>query len=385
MKKKIDRLQIIFILLACYLQALFFGKANKKPQKISKILIIQTGKLGDMVCITPMFNAIKQKYPQSELWIMGNKINQELLSGHPLINHYITFDFKPIENLKILKQNNFSFAVSVFPDFNALATMILANIKYIAVPKIIDGFCPQNTKSYQLLSKFVLTKPDSIKEYAPRFYLKLLEPIDIFTDDTKKYLTYSNPANQKITKYLQDKKINLNQDFLICLAPSVGNKMKLWPADRFANVINYIYNNYQTKIILIGHGNDKEQIDSLIDKLNSRVNFINTYNLFNLDELKALISKMNLFISVDTGTIYLAEAFAIPTIDLVGALDENCQPPNGPLNKIVKGPREKPATCILNVRVVDIEQVRKQVLDMTDEMLIEKFEELVKILNLKKK
>jgi len=385
MLKIFKNFNILWLLFLCLLKILFTGRANKKSEKIEKILIIQTGKLGDMVCITPMFRVIKNQYPNCQLWVMGNKVNQELLRDYQLIDKYLVFNSVPSENLKILKQNNFSFATSVFPDFNALATMILADIKNIAVPQVIDGFCPQNTQTYRLLSKFVLTKPNSIKEYAPGFYLKLLETIDIFTNNTEKFLTYSQSAEEKINTFFQENNLIVQKDFIVCLAPSVGNKMKLWPAERFAKIADYIYEHHETKIILIGHGNDKENIDAMIKKMNPATKFINTYNLFNLDELKALIAKMNLFISVDTGTIYIAEAFKVPTIDIVGALDENCQPPNGPLNKIVKAPREKPATYILNVRVVNMTEALRQVQDITVEMVINKFEELVDLLPIKPK
>ena len=36
---------------------------------------------------------------------------------------------------------------------------------------------------------------------------------------------------------------------------------------------------------------------------------------------------VHLFISVDTGPIYIAEAFNVPTVDIVGPVDENVQPP----------------------------------------------------------
>jgi len=44
------------------------------------------------------------------------------------------------------------------------------------------------TKSYKILRKLVLSRSHRIGSYAGREYLKLLEPIDIFTEDTKKYL-----------------------------------------------------------------------------------------------------------------------------------------------------------------------------------------------------
>jgi len=44
---------------------------------------------------------------------------------------------------------------------------------------------------------------------------------------------------------------------------------------------------------------------------------------------------MSLYVSADTGPIYIAEAFNVPTIDITGPVNENEQPPQGEKHKIV--------------------------------------------------
>jgi len=114
--------------------------------------------------------------------------------------------------------------------------------------------------------------------------------------------------------------------------------------------------------------------------LDNNTKVINTLGLFNIDEIKSLISKLDIFISVDTGPVYIAEAFNIPTIDIIGPVDEHEQPPIGEIHKIVKAKRKKPAMHIMNARHCDEREVRKQVDEITVDMVIKVFNDLYTLL-----
>ena len=45
--------------------------------------------------------------------------------------------------------------------------------------------------------------PHKMRHYAPREYLRLLEPIGIFTEDTTKHLSFSSEAKNSIERFLE--------------------------------------------------------------------------------------------------------------------------------------------------------------------------------------
>ncbi|MBA4322721.1 MAG: hypothetical protein C0408_07885, partial [Odoribacter sp.] len=61
----------------------------KRGKKISRILVIQTAKIGDLICSTPVFKEIKKKYPEAYLAVMVNPITKELLGHNPYVNEII--------------------------------------------------------------------------------------------------------------------------------------------------------------------------------------------------------------------------------------------------------------------------------------------------------
>lgn len=372
-----DRLKNLYLLIICFIYAVFHSRAVHRVVNPHKILILQMAKLGDMVCTTPMFRAVKKKYPEAKLYVVGNAINKEILRGNTDVDEYIVCDKNNFWDLvKYLRREKIDFACQTSPSFGFLATLYLAGIKSIATPKIEDGYCPWETKTYKLLRKLAILVPHRMGFYAPREYLRLLEPIGIYTSNTKKNLSFSKGAEEKIKNLFLDNQIK-TEDLLVCISPAAGNKIKQWPPERFAKVADYIYKNYKANIFVLGAKNDRVEGLEMIQNLNQETKVISTLDKLNLDELKALISKMNMFISVDTGPIYIAEAFDVPTVDITGPIDEHEQPPIGPRN-IVVAPRhrKKPELFVLNAKMYNTEEAIRQTESITVEDVISAIDSL---------
>lgn len=362
------------------------GKAKKKIKDPKKIIVMQTAKLGDMVCATPMLRAIKEKYPQAKVFVIGNIINKELLAGNPDIDGYFVYKNNFWKLLKVIRKEKIDFACDTNPNLFGLAILYLAGIPLIAVPIIENGFSPVETRLYKILRKLAVAVPHRMGNYAPREYLRLLEPIEVFSDDTKKHIYFSRQAEAKIEKFLAENNINMENDFLVGISPSVGNKIKEWDTRKFAQLADHISSQYNSVIVITGGSGDIERSKEMIKMLRPNTKFIDTTGLFNLDGLKALISKLSLFISVDTGPIYIAEAYGVPTIDIIGPMDENEQPPKGEKNRIVKLEKRKhPAIHIMNSSDYDYKEARRQIEEIMVDMVVKKLEELVPVIGLNKR
>jgi len=78
------------------------------------------------------------------------------------------------------------------------------------------------------------------------------------------------------------------------------------------------------------------------------------------EDLKARISKLDVFISVNTGPIYIAEAFDVSTVDLIGPVSPWDQPPQGKIHKMVFAPgNPKPLLYVLDTRNHDVKEAQR--------------------------
>ena len=371
----LERINRILLIVRCIIRGIFYGVANRVPKNISTVMVVPTGKLGDVVCATPVLHAIRTYLPKVRIIVAGNtKLHRALLSNSGLVDDYI--DLEENGAVARIKEYNAGAALVTGPSFTTTALMYLSGIPLVVAARVEGGFSPSETRPYKILKKFITTFPYRMGEYAPRERLKVLESLNIFTEDTTKHLAFSSEANNKAQELFGQYKDRI----LIGISPSAGNKIKEWPVDRFAEVANYIALKYNAVIVIVGGQNDTKYSEKMRSGLNKEIQYIDTTGTLSIDELKATISKLNLFVSVDTGPIYIAEAFNVPTVDIVGPMDEREQPPIGKLHKIVVTPRKKPELHILNARMYNKKEARRQTLSVSTQDVIDEIDGLIDVI-----
>lgn len=357
-----------FILVArCFARAPFRGRARRVPKLPRRIGVLQLAKLGDMVCTTPMFAAIKHAYPSTEVVVIGNSINRELLSGHPHVDEYVVW------GPEVLKDLNLDVICITSPNTEMLALAYLSNVPAIICPKIENGWSPYETRSYKLLCKLCIVVPHRMGHYAPQEYLNMLEPLGITFNDTSKELSVNAQAQKDV-----DERLALySQKLKVAIAPGAGNKIKEWPPERFNKVAKHLIEERGALVVIVGGSTDTE-LAKIVAKDLPQGSVLDTTGKLSMEELKGIIKRMNLFVSADTGPIYIAEAFGVPTVDIVGPMDEREQPPIDSMHKIaVSSFRVSPQLHIMNARMYDEEEARRQVNDITTEQVIREIETLM--------
>ncbi len=353
------RLKRIVLLAQCLLRVATHGVAKKAPAQIARIIVVPTGKLGDVVCATPVLQAIRTHMPKARIIVAGNsKLHRALLADSGLADEYLDLEDKKDIAARI-KGCNADVAIITGPSFEYVARLCAAGIPLVVAPRVVGGFSPSETVPYKMLKKCIKTFPYDIEAYAPRERLRALEAIGIFSEDTKKHLGFSQDAQKKISAFFAEHVIDAEKDFLVAISPSAGNKIKEWPEERFAEVADHVVEKYKAKAFIIGGPQDTEKTKRTLGQMKYYAEALEVSH-FNLDELKAFISKLSLFISVDTGPIYVAEAFGIPTVDIVGPVDERVQPPQGLKHRNVIPQRKKAELFILNARAYNKKEAERQ-------------------------
>ncbi len=387
MSNMFQKIKFLQVLIICLGYAIRHGRAVRLPKQAPKtVLVTQLAWLGDMVCTTPMFRAIKNKYPQCRVIVLGAARNEGLLANNRDVDRYIVWNDSVRDLKRELSTEKIDFACLATPNFLSLAAIYLSGVPAITVPEIRGGFCPHETKSFRLLRKLMLKATHTMGQYAPREYLRLLEPIGIFSEDTTKHLAFSDQAKNKIDKFISGISETQSGNSIqgrgsrkirVAVSPSCGNKIKNWDPKRFAIVADFLIEKYDAQIFIIGSKMDTSEVNKMISNSPKGSSYINTMGQFSLDELMAFMAKMDLFIAVDTGPIYIAEAFDVPTIDIVGGVDEREQPPKGEKHiSIVAPSRPYPLIHIMNSRIYDPALAKKAVEDIDPEMIFKAIESL---------
>lgn len=367
------------LVILCYIYALVRGGAKVSATKpIRSVLVIPASKLGDLICTTPVFHVLKKSVGRPIVHVAATSLYGELLAGNTDVDIFHDWnDMDILKMIRLVRSIHVDTVVIPSPYFIATAVCFLAGVDVICVPRIVDGYSPFQTRAYRGILPLLTVVPHRMGTYAPREYLRLLEPLGIQSSDTTKHLAFSDQACATMERDLKKAGLVHGTDMIVGISVTAGNKIKEWGTKKFAAVAQWLSDTYEAKIVFIGAKSDVEDVRETIGFLNRDVTYFNATGLLGFDEMKALVSMMNMLISVDSGPIYVAEAFGIPTVDIVGPLDEREQPPIGDKHVVVVAPhRGEPQVHIMNARIYDAVEARRQV----DAISVEQVKEAIKTL-----
>ncbi len=341
----------LIILFATILSPILFVLAKKRRRDFGdapRILVIpQLTRIGDLVCATPVFRAIKERYPKSFLAVMVTGKVTGIIKNNPHIDQIIQYKTKGysniLENVGILK---FDVGISLTPQPMATVTMLLGLIPR-RIKLIREGRPVGEALTDWLNTETLLYRHHT---FLPQRYLDLLRSIGIENASLEKGVFVSEAGERKVSNFLplvlkgEDKGGGLTPPLVIGISITAGNKIKEWGDENFAELAKRILEKYKDiKIIFIGSKNDEPRIDNVLKKIGSPSTGSGTKDLyslsgveglpiykaidFNLEELPSLIKRLDLYVAVDTGPIYIANALGVPTVDILGPVDPTEQPP----------------------------------------------------------
>ncbi len=366
----------LFLILT-FLYLPFRGKASKKqgtPQ--TWIVINTTANIGDMVCTTPLFRAIKADNPTARVVVVGIPKNAVVLEYNRDIDRYISSKGSPFQVLKELREERATAGIMLNFSMLEFALLFLAGIPRISCFRFREGTA-RAARSYELVSHLGTEIVYTPGTYVPGQYLALLTPFGIETKDSSKHLGYSDEASERIDGLLREHGIDPHEA-IVAIAPGAGTKVKQWPANRFGEVANHLSGTYGVPVVLIGGPNDVREGENMRSCLAQHVRTLDCIGQ-SLDELKATLAKVSLIIGNDSGSIYIAESFGKSTLVLVGPTDETEHPLNDSTHRIVKAPERGKALLQSYVKgedAISAEEAQSQMESITTAMVCSEVDSL---------
>jgi ADP-heptose:LPS heptosyltransferase len=125
---------------------------------------------------------------------------------------------------------------------------------------------------------------------------------------------YSSSKEKGIIKNFLRKNMIGEGDAFAVIHPFSRNISKNWLDKRFAKLITKLREDYELRIIVVGSGKDKKQIDKIIQL--SGVDAINAAESVSLGALLELFERAGIFIGVDSAPSHIAALCHKPSVIL---------------------------------------------------------------------
>ncbi|MES2236942.1 MAG: glycosyltransferase family 9 protein [Pseudomonadota bacterium] len=289
------------------------GRAAAEPQRI---LVIQMAKIGDLLCATPVFREIKARYPQVHLAVMATAQNVPLLRANLRVDEVIVAEAKAFRGLGgkwrlicLLRQGHYDTVVCL----NAGAAYAVAALwalipRRLAVQSNFGGMSHQ--LAARLWSEVEIHRSDRLIQAT---YLALLARLGISAGRLDKEVFTAHGAAGKA-----DAVLGQVTGVLVGIGVSSANRLKALGSEKIIAVARQILAAQPAaRLVLIGSGEDKSQAEEIASQLPPGT-VIDACGVVGIAELPALLRRLTVFIGVDSGVTYMADAVGVPLVSIAG-------------------------------------------------------------------
>ncbi|GHQ29089.1 lipopolysaccharide heptosyltransferase I [Helicobacter pylori] len=283
-----------------------------------KIAIVRLSALGDIIVSAVFLALIKERFTNAQIeWFVDERFGAILEHSpyidklHPIALKSTLTTFNPLKIFKLFKSLR-AYEYDIVIDMQGLIKSALI-IQMLKAPKKV-GF--DYASAREGLSAFFYSQKVSIAYNEPvlkRNFTLLSHALNL----PKKEISEGLRSRSKVFSYQDSPKIdalNLNQNkpkILFVLETSKVNKT--YPIERFKELALALEN---FQICLLWHA-DEKKATTLYGALKDQRDVLLLPKL-TLNEVKALLFKMDLIIGGDTGITHLAWALQKPSITLYG-------------------------------------------------------------------
>jgi len=350
---------------------------NIDHSSIKNILVIIRHQMGDMLLATPMLRSLKIQYPDASITLVtksSTKFTQIFKNDKTFADEVIEYEngFENFINLiKELRGKKTDLAV-----VQSTVTFSMTNhlIAYYSNAKIRVGAASINALENK--ADFLLNiKNDFLWESKKVHYIE--RNLDIirqlgFQPKEKRIIIELNKENREFAeKYISENFPDSSRP-VIGFHTGASKPENVWSPENFAGLILNLSQKFNAYIFISEGPDDSVYVSRLAELLES-TNNIGTFNResgvvmndtpvigrLGLLDCAAVIERLTLFVTNDTGIMHLSSGFKTPVIALFGLTKAHCWGPIGE-NKISI---QSASSNINNISVARVNEVCEQVLE----------------------
>lgn len=304
----------------------------RKAAPPEKILVRAPNWIGDAVMCVPALEALKRLYPASGITVLAKKRAAEVFENHPCVASVMEYDDRGKHGgLKgrlalsgELRKMGFAAAVLFQNAFDAAFLAVISGI-----PERIGYARDLRTP---LLTRAVKVTGGIKKAHQVYYYLNIIRE-----------LGGQVPKSPRPSLHVSEKERAWAEGFLRergLAGPLAGaspgasyGPAKMWPPERFAAALSTLSRTHSLTPLVFGGADDRQACAAVKAATPGAVDLCGELTL---RQFMAVLERLRVFLTNDSGPMHLAYALGVPTVAVFGSTDETLTGPLGEASRVVK-------------------------------------------------
>jgi ADP-heptose:LPS heptosyltransferase len=275
-----------------------------------RILVVRAGALGDTLMVTPLLRALRERFVDAEIDVLCSELARPLLELTPGLGRLFS-----------LKWRNLPYRVS--PEKRTLARELSRRRYAFAV------LLERAPRYRKLIEEAELSSIRSFREtpfdpasHAVRNNLRAAGLDDAESSHDMEVFLSSSDRDRAAELLGELGAGEASVGLHIGYGPRAkkraqSERLKGWALERFVELGHRLAERNRA-LVLTGSPEDRGDVDAVASKLSSSARVANLAGRTSVRELAAVIERLDLFVSVDSGPAHLAAAVGTPLIVLWG-------------------------------------------------------------------
>lgn len=290
--------------------------ADFDPTRVRRLLLVSTTALGDTVMSTSGIHALRRRYPEARITGLLHPVNGRLLARSPDLDERLFYAgryarFLPV--LHTLRRERFDAAVVFHGNEPQMTPLLyLAGIPFI--------FKLPNLSRYRFLlsnREPALGWPQLGHGLRQRLAVAHLAGAD--SNDPHMYLDVDQAQRETVHRTLQAAGVDPDT-LLVGFQAGASSQRRTWPAELFIALGRTLIKQRPTaRIVLTGSPGEQKLCKAIAEAIGPTA--ISLAGSLEIEALPALIHRLQVLVTGDTGTMHVAIAVRTPTVSLFGASD----------------------------------------------------------------
>ncbi len=291
-----------------------------------KILVIQLKQIGDVLLSSPICNTLKLNYPDSQIDYIVYDYTIGVLENNPNIDNIIKITNKERESkwefLKFLSRlPKYDVCINVQGKIEGLLITLFSRAK-MKISWDRKGWRILHTHPVNTDKEIEITGAGNTIDGR----LALLSPFGNLNYNRNLKIWIKEEERENIRKVMKKAGVDLKRP-IISFGVTSRKEYRVWPKERFAKLIDVLYEKYGIQAVLFYAPNDKKYnfeekyCNKIKELINHKDAIFTNIRTRNVRELIVLLSLSDMYIGNDNGPRHFAQAVDTPSFAIFTTMD----------------------------------------------------------------